>query len=249
MTKAVNFKDNNWLKRWPLNKKDRGSGFTLVEIIVVIAIIGILVAIVVTVINPVERFKEARDARRKTDIRSIVVGLNLYFAKHKYYPKDIETLPGPGEGCDSSRGSSVIDECYAYSLTNPLPPAWTGDWDKTSDGIWKGLVGEGFMLSLPKDPQNYSKGGWWYKYEPASPGEVGTGCPATAPGPCYYYIAARLEAGRQDLYSKGYPGCVPGSTCTWLYVCEDYPDDAYFTYFRGPAKAADCGIHASINST
>jgi prepilin-type N-terminal cleavage/methylation domain-containing protein len=60
----------------------RKSGFTLIELLVVIAIIGILASIVLVSVNG-DRGK-ARDARRESDIHSIINALNLYGSYPSY---------------------------------------------------------------------------------------------------------------------------------------------------------------------
>ncbi len=60
------------------------KGFTLIEMLIVIAIIGILASIVLVGIGPVQR--QARDARRVSDLRQVQNALELYFSKNTEYP-------------------------------------------------------------------------------------------------------------------------------------------------------------------
>jgi len=60
------------------------KGFTLIELLITIALIGILSAIVaVSMINPQ---KEARDARRKSDLELVRSGLEIYNSDCGSYP-------------------------------------------------------------------------------------------------------------------------------------------------------------------
>ncbi|HLC99846.1 MAG TPA: type II secretion system protein, partial [Patescibacteria group bacterium] len=58
-------------------------GFTLVELLVVIAVIAILFAVILLALNPAQRFKDSRNARRLTDVRSIVDAVATYTADKK----------------------------------------------------------------------------------------------------------------------------------------------------------------------
>ena len=56
------------------------SGFTLVELIIVIAIIAILAAAIFVAIDPARRLHEARNARRSSDIATILDAVKKYQA-------------------------------------------------------------------------------------------------------------------------------------------------------------------------
>lgn len=64
------------------------KGFTLIELLVVIAIIGVLSSIVLASLNSA-RIK-ARDARRKADLRSLELAIQLYYDSTGTFP-DSET--------------------------------------------------------------------------------------------------------------------------------------------------------------
>ena len=52
------------------------KGFTLIELLVVIAIIAILAILIIMALNAARA--KARDSKRKTDLRSVQTGLELY---------------------------------------------------------------------------------------------------------------------------------------------------------------------------
>lgn len=66
-----------------LQKSKRKEGFTLVELIIVIAIIAILAAAIFVAVDPARRLHEARNARRSTDIATILDAIKTYQADSK----------------------------------------------------------------------------------------------------------------------------------------------------------------------
>jgi len=59
-------------------KKNKDSGFTLLELLIVIAIIAILSVALVLVLNPAETLKKARDSQRISDLSTIKTAIGLY---------------------------------------------------------------------------------------------------------------------------------------------------------------------------
>jgi len=54
------------------------QGFTLIELLIVIAIIAVLAAVVFVALNPAQRFQQARDARRQSDVENVAAALKMY---------------------------------------------------------------------------------------------------------------------------------------------------------------------------
>lgn len=100
-------KRKNILKSSIFNLKSL-NGFTLIELIVSIGIISILAAAVLVTINPLDQFRKANDARRKTDLSQIQKALEQYYQDIGNYPK-----------------SSTSFQIENVSLT-PVP--WGGSW-------------------------------------------------------------------------------------------------------------------------
>lgn len=61
-------------------QKQKKSGFTLVELIIVIAIIAIIAAGIFVAIDPARRLNESRNARRSSDVANILDSLVKYQA-------------------------------------------------------------------------------------------------------------------------------------------------------------------------
>jgi general secretion pathway protein G len=64
--------------------KNKQSGFTIVELLIVIVIIGILAGLVITTFVGIQQ--RARNSERQTDINSVSSQLEGYFAKSSGYP-------------------------------------------------------------------------------------------------------------------------------------------------------------------
>ncbi len=84
----------------------KGSGFTLLEVMVVVVILGILAALVVPRI--ISRPDEARVIAAKQDIASLMQALKLYRLDNQRYPT-------------TEQGLQAL---VAAPSTAPLPPNW-----------------------------------------------------------------------------------------------------------------------------
>ena len=105
--------------------KDKKSGFTMIELLVVVAIIGILAGIGIASYGSAN--KKARDGKRKADIESIRSALEMYKADAGSYPTtwNLETIsttyinplpsPPPNSRCGGSRVYRYNDYSCVYS--------------------------------------------------------------------------------------------------------------------------------------
>ncbi len=117
------------------------SGFTLVELLVVITILAILSVVGLTAYSGVQ--KNARDAKRKDDLRAVKVALELYYQKNNRYP-----CPGDNVWKSSASGGSwITDEDFAGCT----------DTQKNLDSS--------YISRMPTDPLNSGPGTVWNNLE------------------------------------------------------------------------------------
>jgi len=169
-------------------RKIKGSGFTLVEALVVIAIIGILASLIIVTFNSAKA--RARDARRKSDLTGLSQGFEARrLNKVCNNTSEVGLYPGLGFANGSDKGwqnvqllSSKSDSCGPYSTyfttipTDPLalkstliksakaqfdpPSPQPGDEDQnTCSSNEDGSVsGRGYLFNLSLDAQHYRLG-------------------------------------------------------------------------------------------
>ena len=93
---------NNLAMKQFNNSSYRRSGFTLLEVLLVISIVGLLSSAVFVGVS--RQIKKSHDAKRKTDVHELQVGLELYFTDNQLYPV---TLPAKGLPLTSPDGQAV----------------------------------------------------------------------------------------------------------------------------------------------
>lgn len=69
----------------------KSSGFTLIELLVVIAIVGLLAGAMITLIDPVRQLQRSRDSKRKSELKQIQTGLELYRSDVGSYPPSVSS--------------------------------------------------------------------------------------------------------------------------------------------------------------
>lgn len=115
------------------------KGFTLIELLLVIGIIAVLAVVVFVALDPAKRFQDARNARRTTDVQSILSAVHQSIVDNK------GALPfntGLGEmqiGTSGSGCSLSTDSCSASS---------GGACLDLSSALSK------YLKSIPTDPQS-----------------------------------------------------------------------------------------------
>lgn len=101
------------LVRMDLFKKS--SGFTLIELLIVITIIATLAVTVFVALNPAQRLLDAKNARRTSDVDTILTAIHESIVDNKgTYPTNmpavgVETQLGTGAtGCAISTGGCTV---------------------------------------------------------------------------------------------------------------------------------------------
>ena len=120
--------------------KQRQSGFTIVELLIVIVIIGILATLVIVTFSGVQQ--RARDSERKTDINAIAGQLEAVYAKNGAYPTlldvnnatwrsnnefriDTKAFADPKSTTPAGADLSTTVGANVYSYTNLTPASCT----------------------------------------------------------------------------------------------------------------------------
>ena len=90
-----------------LSAQYKQKAFTLIELLVVIVIIATLAVTVFVALNPAERLRDARDARRTSDVDSILTAIHQYIVDNGgLVPTGLDVterqLGTAGAGCAST---------------------------------------------------------------------------------------------------------------------------------------------------
>ena len=173
-------------------------GFTLIELLVVIAILGILSAAIIVAINPAKRSRQARDAKRKSDISAITNAIISYSVIAGRPPRQTvcDTSNGSGQSntrCPSGPFFVQTNSWYVDNISPPNPPP--AGVQKSNFEI--DLVDQqGTLKNLPLDPKNDLI--YYYQVEFRANGNPTTLCGGTATI-CDYWVGARLEDANDPL--------------------------------------------------
>jgi len=109
------------------DKPSYHSGFTLIELLIVIVIISALAVTVFVALNPVQRLKDSRDARRTSDVETILTAVHQYVVDNKgSFPVGLSSgmaetqLGSAGTGCAIATGGCSVVATACVDLSTPL---------------------------------------------------------------------------------------------------------------------------------
>lgn len=133
------------------------KGFTLIELLVVIAIIGILGSLILGALGSAR--KNARDARRRSDISTIQESLEIYYLDNNQYPIS-SGRGGAGVGAALWSGSAYPSwESLETELGVDLPEDPINEAEE--DGSSSILSSSYSYFSYPNDYRDCPSGSWY----------------------------------------------------------------------------------------
>ena len=131
------------------------KGFTLIELLIVIAIIAILAGVVFVSLDPLQRFQDARDAARWTDVTAVLSAIKVDQVDNGgSYLDDITDLTAgtnymigtAASGCNDAACTQVTVSANCVDLTAlstegylgnvPVSPNGDGTWDDALTGYY-----------------------------------------------------------------------------------------------------------------
>ena len=119
-------------------------GFTLIELLVTLTIIAILAVSVFVALNPAQRLKDAKDARRATDVDSILTAIHQSVVDNKgTFPTNF-----PAAGTKKQLGTGIATDC----------PATVGTYCTTVTTVCADLLADvaqdliPYLKTMPIDP-------------------------------------------------------------------------------------------------
>lgn len=103
------------------------KGFTLLELLITIGIIAILSGITIVAINPSKQFAQANNAKRFSDVNTIISAISQYTIKHRGaiptgLTADYQRISNTGTGID------LCDDLVGEDFLNlfPIDPSLSG---------------------------------------------------------------------------------------------------------------------------
>ena len=141
----------------PLSSLKRG--FTLIELLLVIGIIAILAAVVIVAINPTKQLGDARNAQRRSDVKTILD------AVYQYALDNNGNVPA---------GITTTSKMVCKSGV---------DIDCDADGVSLNTLTGSYVVAIPSDPQALSTAtGTNYRIQSIQNGRITVSAPGAEQG-------------------------------------------------------------------
>ena len=138
-----------------MTKSSETKGFTLIELLIVIGVLGVLAAIILVAVDPAKRLKQARDARRSSEVNAILNAILNYTVDNKgTLPVSIDAVTtnsqiiGTGTSCGSGpygSGTNTVIEVFCSEAAGGITV--TSCADLTTDLVDK------YISEIPIDPK------------------------------------------------------------------------------------------------
>lgn len=128
------------------------KGFTLIELIVVIAIIAILAAAIFIAIDPARRLHESRNARRLSDVTTILDSVVKYSADNE--GAHYSTVAAVTAGKFVVIGTDVDDGLCAEAADAAAVCALTATGAGTAACVNLSALGDRYLATIPTDPSD-----------------------------------------------------------------------------------------------
>ncbi|KKW45927.1 MAG: PKD domain containing protein [Parcubacteria group bacterium GW2011_GWB1_56_8] len=156
-------------------------GFTLIEVLIAIGVVMVLSVAVLLVLNPFELRRQAQDAARVSDLRTLEESMNFALSSAALTGQvfDSDGPNFPDDSCDGQANQRVFVSVPSDNgeVTSTLPSGWVwqqvarADLRKTDGNGWlpvnfQGYAGAGLsaLQALPVDPTNTFASGLYYSY-------------------------------------------------------------------------------------
>jgi prepilin-type N-terminal cleavage/methylation domain-containing protein len=139
------------MKAHPRSASSGKPGFTLIELLIVIGILGILAGMVLVAVDPAKRLKDARDARRKSEVNSILNAVLIYVVDNQgSYPTAIDAVATNSQIIGTS--ATTCQSQFHATGTTLCGEATGGETLPACADVGASLV-EGFIAQMPIDPR------------------------------------------------------------------------------------------------
>lgn len=123
--------------------RTRHNGFTLIELLIVIGIIAFLAAIILVAVDPRKRLAQARDARRWSEVNSMLNAVLKYAADNEGdLPAGIDSDPGTAQILGTAASGCNVSCSVAGTTT-------------TSCADLDGELVQEYIVRIPVDPRGH----------------------------------------------------------------------------------------------